>query len=221
MGPKSTAPFVDAVVSECQRQYGARFDLDFPPMVILSWPTPFYVDRPIDAKALRDAIVDGVRRLAAWGGISVMGVPCNTAHAYMDDMRRAAGSVTLIDMTDLAVRELPASAKRVALLATKSTVDSGVYQRQIALQGREVLDVNYFRSDIDAVLNAIKSGQRAEAVWERLLTKLTEQKAETVLLACTDLNVIANEHPPAFPLVDAGAVLARELVARWRELAGR
>ena len=42
MGPRSTAPFVDLVVSECRNQYGARHDIDFPPMMILSWPTPFF-----------------------------------------------------------------------------------------------------------------------------------------------------------------------------------
>jgi hypothetical protein len=30
MGPRSTGPFVDRVVAECQLQYGARHDIDFP-----------------------------------------------------------------------------------------------------------------------------------------------------------------------------------------------
>ena len=50
MGPRSTAPFVDMVVDECQRQYGARYDIDFPPMQIYALPTPFYIDRPISIK---------------------------------------------------------------------------------------------------------------------------------------------------------------------------
>jgi len=35
IGPRSTAPFVDMLVDECQRQYGTRYDIDFPPMLIL------------------------------------------------------------------------------------------------------------------------------------------------------------------------------------------
>lgn len=42
MGPRSTAPFVDLVIDECQSQYGATFDIDFPRMLILSQPTPFF-----------------------------------------------------------------------------------------------------------------------------------------------------------------------------------
>ena len=64
MGPRSTAPFVDMVVDECQRQYGARDDLDFPPMLIYSLPTPFYIDRPIDHVAMQAVIGAGLRKLA-------------------------------------------------------------------------------------------------------------------------------------------------------------
>ena len=39
MGPRSTAPFVDMLVDACQRQYGARYDIDFPPMLIYALPT--------------------------------------------------------------------------------------------------------------------------------------------------------------------------------------
>jgi aspartate/glutamate racemase len=68
MGPRSTAPFVDLLVDECQRQYGARYDIDFPPMLIYALPTPFYVDRPIDHAALAAAIAAGLRKLEkpAW-----------------------------------------------------------------------------------------------------------------------------------------------------------
>ena len=46
MGPKSTGPFIDQVVSAFQSLTGAKNDIDFPPMMIYSLPTPFYVDRP-------------------------------------------------------------------------------------------------------------------------------------------------------------------------------
>lgn len=46
MGPRSTAPFIDLVVTEYQVQYGARVDIDFPKMMICSQPAPFYEGRP-------------------------------------------------------------------------------------------------------------------------------------------------------------------------------
>ena len=61
MGPKSTGPFVDTVVAECQTIYGAKHDMDFPHMMIYSCPTPFYMDRPIDHEAMKKAIIEGAQ----------------------------------------------------------------------------------------------------------------------------------------------------------------
>lgn len=49
MGPRSTAPFIDLVIDECQRQYGAQNDIDFPSMMIYSLPAPCYVDAAVIA----------------------------------------------------------------------------------------------------------------------------------------------------------------------------
>ncbi len=63
MGPKSTGPFIDTVVAECQTIYGAKHDMDFPHMMIYSCPTPFYMDRPIDHEAMKKAIIEGAQKL--------------------------------------------------------------------------------------------------------------------------------------------------------------
>lgn len=53
MGVRSTAPFLELVIEECQRQYGASHQPDYPQMMVLSWPTPFWIDRPVDHDAMR------------------------------------------------------------------------------------------------------------------------------------------------------------------------
>ena len=60
MGPRSTAPFIDSVVDQCQEIYGASLDEEFPKMMILSLPTPFFVDRPIDHKEMKRTIIGGL-----------------------------------------------------------------------------------------------------------------------------------------------------------------
>jgi len=67
MGPRSTAPFVDLLIDECQNQYGAKFDIDFPHMLIYSLPTPFYVDREIDHGEMKTAVTDGMKKLEKAG----------------------------------------------------------------------------------------------------------------------------------------------------------
>ena len=62
MGPKSTGPFVDQVVFQYQAIAGAKDDVDFPPMLIYSLPTPFYLDRPIDHKLMEETICSGLKK---------------------------------------------------------------------------------------------------------------------------------------------------------------
>ena len=218
MGPRSTAPFIDAVVDECQRQYGARHDIDFPPMMIFSLPAPFYLDRPIDHDALRSAIVDGVSRLASVG-VDIIAVPCNSAQLYFEDLARAI-TVPMVSMTENAVAALDPGARRIALVATHATVRSGLYQALLHRAGKQVIARPELQADVDAAIAAAKSGDGAGAVqrWRGVMQGLAGLGCDAVLLACTDLAIAARDGAPC-PVTDAGQVLARELVRRWRQLA--
>ena len=219
MGPRSTAPFVDMVVSECQRQYGARYDDEFPPMMIYSLPTPFYVDCPIDHAALRAAIASGLQRLAGTG-VSLIAMPCNTAHVYFDQLA-AAIDVPLLNMVDLALRALPADAQRVALLATRPTAEARVYQAGIERAGRAVHHDEALQAQVDRLIQTIKTApdrQAALALWRDLLATLASEGVDAVLLACTDLNAVSAAVETSLRLVDATACLAAETVRVWREM---
>ena len=119
MGVRSTSPFVDLLIEECQRQYGAKCELDYPRMILFSWPIPFFPDRPIDHDAMRDSILEGLRWLGRTG-VDFIAIPCNTAHIYFDDLA-AAAQVPLINMVDETVAAVPAEVETMALLATRAT----------------------------------------------------------------------------------------------------
>src|SRR5436853_4421194 len=89
MGPRSTAPFVDMVVTECQKQYGARHVADFPHMLIYSLPAPFYSDRPVDHEVAQVIVREGLQRLQGMG-VDFIAMPCNSAHAYYQTLAASA-----------------------------------------------------------------------------------------------------------------------------------
>lgn len=88
MGPRSTSPFLELVLNQCQQQYGARNDIDFPHILIYSLPTPFYIDREIDESALRKSIEEGIKRFESCG-VDFIAIPCNSAHKYFDSLVKA------------------------------------------------------------------------------------------------------------------------------------
>jgi len=213
MGPKSTAPFVDKVIHLCQDHYGATYDIDFPPMMIYSCPTPFYLDRPLNHEAMETAIIEGTRRLASTG-VDFLAIPCNTAHCYFENIQKAV-DIPVLNMVEEALRCVPG--KRVALIATRATVEAGIYQEAFGRLGRSFVWRREWQEMISAVIAAVKSPNGLPAAigeWKRLQEEFRGQ-ADAVLLACTDLNVVIDQIDTDIPTVDAGHCLARAVVDRY------
>ena len=218
MGPRSTAPFIDRVVSECQRQYGAKHDNDFAPMMIYSLPTPFYLDRPIDHSEMKHVICDGLRRLESTG-VAFIAMPCNSAHIYFDELKDCV-RVPLLNMIDEVLRALPGGARRMALLATRPTVESGLYQRGASHYGVEMVVREEWQAMVDSVIGQVKAGHidSARSIWRGLLTKLAAADVGSAILACTDLNPASAGESGELALLDAMECLARATVQMWLEL---
>ncbi|KAA2400036.1 amino acid racemase [Bacillus cereus] len=209
MGPKSTGPFVDTVVAECQTIYGAKHDIDFPYMMIYSCPTPFYMDRPIDHEAMKKAIIEGAQKLESTGA-SFIAMPCNTAHLYFEELQQSL-SIPILNIVDETLKAIPETAKRVALLATEATVQSGIYQDGIAKRNIEYIHYEQWQESINQIITYIKSGEVEEAreLWSALVLQLKDE-VDTAIIACTDLNVVASED-----FVDSAQCLAKAVVRMY------
>ncbi|EEL43351.1 amino-acid racemase [Bacillus cereus Rock3-42] len=211
MGPKSTGPFVDTVVAECQTIYGAKHDMDFPHMMIYSCPTPFYMDRPIDHEAMKKAIIEGAQKLESTGA-SFIAMPCNTAHLYFEELQQSL-SIPILNIVDETLKAIPETAKRVALLATEATVQSGIYQDGIAKRNIEYIHYEQWQESINQIISYIKGGEieKAHELWNTLVLQLRDE-VDTAIIACTDLNVVASED-----FVDSSQCLAKAVVRMYVE----
>ncbi|MFV5913000.1 aspartate/glutamate racemase family protein [Bacillus cereus] len=209
MGPKSTGPFIDTVVAECQTIYGAKHDMDFPHMMIYSCPTPFYMDRPIDHEAMKKAIIEGAQKLESTGA-SFIAMPCNTAHLYFEELQDSL-SIPILHIVDETLQAIPETAKRVALLATEATVQADIYQDRIAKRNIEYIHHETWQEMINQIITCIKSGEieKAHELWNALVLQLREE-VDTAIIACTDLNVVASEN-----FVDSSQCLAKAVVRMY------
>ncbi|MDB5935534.1 MAG: Amino acid racemase RacX [Massilia sp.] len=213
MGPRSTAPFVDLVVSECQRQYGAKDDPDFPAMMIYSLPTPFYPGRALDHAAMEDTLHAGLRRLER-AGADFMAIACNTAHVYYPQLAGRA-AVPLLDMVALAVDALPPSTRTVAVIAARPTIESAIYQQAIAGRGIACVDP-LWQAGVDSLIELLHDPvgpALLTARWTDLENAAKAAGADTILVACADLSAASVALDTL--VVDATHCLARELVAEW------
>lgn len=209
MGPKSTGPFVDTVVAECQTIHGAKHDMDFPHMMIYSCPTPFYMDRPIDHEAMKKAIIEGAQKLESTGA-GFIAMSCNTAHLYFEELQQSL-SIPILNIVDETLKAIPETAKRVALLETEATVQAGIYQDGIAKRNIEYIHYEQWQESINQIITYIKSGEVEEAreLWSALVLQLKDE-VDTAIIACTDLNVVASED-----FVDSAQCLAKAVVRMY------
>jgi aspartate racemase len=221
MGPRSTAPFVDMLVDECVRQYGAKQDMDFPAMLVYSLPTPYYTDRPFDHAAMKSAIMAGLGELAGFG-VDFIAMPCNTAHLYFEELKDSV-SVPLLDMVGETVAAVPPESRGAALFATQATAESGLYQRCFSGSGKKLLYQAEWQDVVDGLIGAVKREGASPANKEKmreLLSVAARAGADCAVIACTDLTPVSIGCGADITIVDSALCLARATVARYVEMKG-
>jgi aspartate racemase len=214
MGPKSTGPFIDLVVKECQRQYGAKYDIDFPAMMIYSLPTPFFVDRPIDHTEMKRVVIAGVKKLEEIG-CRFIAIPCNTVHAYFEELKASTG-VPLLNIVHETMSQLRGG-KKIAVLATRPTIEAKVYQRGIESMAASVFWSEELQQALDGLLLKVKgSAPGAISAWQGLLNDIVRANCDAVVVACTDLSLLPFEYE-GLRIVDSSKSLAAAVVREYLE----
>ena len=228
MGPRSTSPFVDALVTACQKNLGCKFDEDFPPIMILSWPTPFRLDGVGDSytSSMTDSVKKGFQKLID-SSVDILCMPCNSAHVYLpQNGPERPKHVKWISIVSATVKTIPHTALRVILWATQNTFRSGIYQKELSPRLDEKLTVLQ-QPQVDRIISFVKEGNIVEAgkIIKQLIQNIVEKQNEVtvILVACTDITVAllslgaVSEGQGIFRLnhvcfVDSSVCLASEVV---------
>jgi len=193
MGPRSTAPFIDMLVDACQSLYGAKNDMDFPKMHIISLPTPFYPGHDIDDGKMAAALQSGINDLVK-AGVNLIVVPCNLAHRYYSQMKEASAKIPVLHIADCALKTIPTELKKVAIVGTQPTLDAGFYQERIVSTGKEVVSspnlCNYTTELIKLVKERGFEDHEVIKIWNSILSEADLLMAEVILIACTDNDLV-------------------------------
>lgn len=146
------------------------------------------------------AMRDSLRKLEACGADCVI-MPCNTAHYFLPRLQGLT-DIPFLSMLEAAARACRAKfpGRTAAVLATRGTLASGLYQA--ALEGEGVPYLLPEEEEQDALMEVIYGGVKAGAPPERyraaflsVLEGLSARGADYFILGCTEL-------PLAFRLLD-------------------
>jgi aspartate racemase len=222
MGPEATADLYHQVV----RLTPAEKDQEHIPTLIYSLPQ--VPDRMASIRnndlSIVPFLVDGVTRLED-AGASFIAIPCNTVHYFYDYMQEAV-SIPVIHMIRETVLEVARNypdLKKIGLLATTGTLESGLYEDELIKNGYEVIIPNDSIEN-EFVMKAvfgIKAGSDKKEN-EDLLTlagqHVIEKGAQLIILGCTEIPLAFNPDRVEVPVVNATKVLAEKAIQTYYEM---
>ena len=219
MGPAATVDFLRKLLVAS----GATRDQDHPRIVVDCDPT--LPDRhagiagtgPSPGPRLAQ-MARGLKR----AGAELLAMPCNTAHAFEEEVR-AATDLPFVSIVEAAVAETLArapGARRVGLLAADGCLDARLYPRAFAARGVESSEIEGAARDrFMALVWRVKAGNLSAEVREgmaALAAQLRREGAEAIVAACTEVPLVLAEGDLDVPLIDSTAALARATVAAAR-----
>ena len=125
--------------------------------------------------------------------VSAIVIPCNTAHYFIDEIRRSV-SVPMPSIISETVAHIKrAGYRKAGILATEGTVSAGSYQLECERAGIEwaIPSPESQRTLMDIIYGGVKRGAPIDT--EKFLAvcrKLWDEGCDTLILGCTELSLV-------------------------------
>lgn len=152
-------------------------------------------------------------------GAQVLVIPCNTAHWYYEGIQEAVGVPVLNMIRETAghiMRKYPV-VKRIGLMATTGTLQTGLYDRALGDVGLTVIrpEPDEQNALMRSIYQGVKAGRlaEAEALASGVARGLADRGAQVLVLGCTELPIALRHASLPVPAIDPTQVLARAAVA--------
>ncbi len=209
LGPMASAYFYEVITAHTK----ASCDQDHIDIILSSRSstpdrTAFITGKSDDSPL--PFMIQDAKRLEAYGADAIV-IPCNTAHYFIDEVRRSVGVPVPSIIEETAAHLKRAGVKKAGILATEGTVSSGSYQAKLEDVGLDwaVPDEKEQKWLMELIYEDVKAGKNADphkfyAIVKHMLSK----GCDRMILGCTELSVINRDLGGDPVLTDSLEVLA-------------
>ena len=224
VGPAATVDFLQEIV----RHTPAKRDQDHIRLLVEHNPQiPDRTEHLIAAGADPTISLYATCKKLEEGDADIIAIPCNTAHAFVERIQPylAIPIVNMLTVTVRLLREMFPTLRCVGLLATSGTLESRVYEKELALQGfgqvvpDEALQVRVMESIYGEF--GVKAGftdGRCQEDITAAVEGLIARGVEVIILGCTELPLLLpatefiGRDGACVKLINPTSVLARHCV---------
>lgn len=191
MGPFASARFLSLLLEKSAKCFGAKNGDDFPEIILDSVPVRDFISNTESVSIAKRMLVSRVKKLSKIGCTNIA-IVCNTGHILFPTLNEASGGKMVSIIDTVRNKVIAMGATRVGLLATKTTVNSRLFNRafsdtDVFLLNPDLALQNLSERVIRGVIaNSIRPSTIAKLVFQtnRFIKK---EKLDAVILGCTEL----------------------------------
>ena len=215
LGPASTIYFYQGLIQKMQKEKGAKYNYDFPYMVIVNVPvSDTILATDFDSNSTKKELLKAVAFLEK--AVDFIVIPCNTAHIFYKDIVESitVPVVNIIEETDKAIKK--SGDKNLVLLSSEPTFESNLYQN--ASQGLYNVHHPMKQENVTKAIHNIMGGTIQTSDSSNLLYEVTEAKKRGctgIILGCTELPVIFDKLQVNRPNVFDSSTILMDKTMRW------
>ena len=208
LGPMSSAYFYELITEHtaaaCDQEH---IDIILSSHATTPDRTDFILGRSDDSPL--PSMVSDAQSLEVYGASAIV-IPCNTAHYFIDEVRRSVSVPMPSIITETVLHCKKRGFKKAAVLATEGTISSSSYQREFEKYGMDwmIPDSSGTEKLMDIIYGKVKSGIIPDpAELYEIADPMFETGCDCAILGCTELSLIGKQmDDPRF--VDSLVVLA-------------
>lgn len=216
MGPDASVRMYRRMIEMSREEFGARRNDDYPEILLHSVPVPEFFSSDKDREEALKILSSRVSDLSQLS-VSCMALACNTAHVLLSELKKSS-RVPFVSMIDEVGDEVSRRGyKRVGLLASPATIESGLYSEMFESMKVGVIVPN--EKDIENLSELIRDVVAGKTKYKsrtlrRLADGLKNRGAEVIVLGCTELPLVFPENYD-LPVIDSVEVLVRKLLLQY------
>lgn len=193
-GPETTAAFQLKLVELC----AAQKQLTRPPILMWNTPIPVKIE---DDLILKGESLDkflpfliSAAKLLEHAGADFLVLPCNTLHAFIDEIRNTVSIPVLSILDEMAVSLKEKTVESIGLIGTDMSRKQELHAKKLQNVGiTPILPSNNEQRSINRAIHNILNQRDIEST-KKDLTVIAEsflqKNVRHILLACTDLQIV-------------------------------
>ncbi len=216
MGPLASGYFYNLLIKKSEKDFGAKNNNDYPRIIMDSLPVPDFISDTKHLTLAKEMLMKSVKQLNKYG-VDTIGMVCNTAHILYKELQEESKGEFLSMIELVANKAQKLHLKRVGILATPTTLKSGLYQGALLKRKIYSIEINHSKR-LEKIVRELVAGN-INNNQSHYLYKITNQfvkqyRLDGVILGCTEL-------PLVFPkkrfsnVLDCLDILADELLRRY------